>query len=88
MVHFDARLGSCLSTNATRLAQFGAGSQVYCHLELVNIRLISCLERLAVLLPILVEVETNLPVRFSRWSFDDNTQVFSKAGKYLSRLRA
>ena len=56
---------------------------MYCHLELVNIRLISCLERLAVLLPILVEVETYLSVLFSSLSLDDDSDSFTESFEHL-----
>ena len=83
MVHLDLPDFSGFSADAAWFSQLRAGSEAGRHLEEVNLRLISCLERFTLGTPVVVQIEAYLPVCLPLWSLNNDAEVLSKAGKHL-----
>ena len=76
VVHDDL---SYITADATWLAKFRASSHLdHCSYQ-VNIRVLSGLERVPFLGPVVVQVEADCPICFSPLPFNQNRKSFAKA---------
>ena len=70
---------SYITADATWFAKFRASSHLYRCSYQVNIRVLSGLERVPFLGPVVVQVEANCTICFSLFPFDHNGKSFAKA---------
>src|SRR6266404_3582800 len=81
VVHDD--LSCTFSANTARPAKLGAGSHRYRSAHSINIDMLSCLKSISFLGPVMIEVEVDRSILFSRFSFDDDEEPFAKALEHL-----